>query len=243
MSDASGGHRELVTPEDIVAARDLDRAWTAPEIARAQRELADRELERWKRGEDVAPFTAYVAMLKAYAWEETPLLDIGCGAGYYASVLSSRGWCGTYCGLDFSEEMIRIANERETLLRSATSGLCSFQVGDARSVPYGDGSFPVVVSGCAMLHIATPFGWQKSLREATRVSSKWVMLHKTPLVSGPTRHYRKLAYGVECYEALFGEEEFRAEMAEAGLLWVGESVCSRMPDGRWISIMCRKAGA
>lgn len=229
----SEGHVEIVTEAEMADAAALDRAWTAPEIAAAQRALADREVERWRRGEDVAPFAAYVALMRAHAWDYGSVLDVGCGSGYYSSVLFARGWVGKYVGLDYSDAMVEIAS------RSEPGGY--FRVGDARALPYGDGAFPVVVSGCAMLHIATPHGWQKSMREATRVSSRWVMFHKTPLLEGQTRCYRKRAYGVECFERWFGEAEFRAEVEASGLAWVEERTCSTMSGGRWTSIMCRKA--
>lgn len=233
----SGGHEELTTPEAIEAARALDRAWTDPEIARAQRELADGELARWRRGEDVAPFVAYTALLKLYAWNETTLLEVGCGAGYNSEMLRAKGWAGIYHGVDFSAEMVRLAREA-----NAHDGATSFEVGDARALTHGDDSYPIVVSGSCLESIAMPFGWQKALRESARVSSRFVLIHKIPLIAGPTRQFTKTAYEVPVFESWFGEEEFRREIADAGLRWIDERVVSTMPDGRWTSIMCRKEG-
>lgn len=227
----SEGHRELTTPEEIAAARTLDRAWTDPEIARQQRALADRELERWRAGEDVAPFRAYVNLLRRTCWDCGSLLDVGCGAGYYRSVLAARGWYGLYFGLDFSEEMIAISRAREP------EGF--FRVGDARALPYGNRAFPIVVSGCSMLHLADDDGWIRSIAEAARVATRYVMLHKTP-VAPKRREFRKAAYGVECFERWFGAEELARAIDGLGLRVVDEEIVSAAPDVKWISFMLAK---
>jgi ubiquinone/menaquinone biosynthesis C-methylase UbiE len=64
------------------------------------------------------------------------LLDVGCGAGRTTRFLCE--WVGTYVGVDYAEEMVRICSDRH--------GHCRCEVADARDLSiFRDGEFDVVL--------------------------------------------------------------------------------------------------
>lgn len=84
------------------------------------------------------------------------LLDIGCGAGGFASLAAQRG--AKVYGLDASEVLLKIARER------VPSG--TFEHGDSEHLPYPDGRFDVVVA-CNSIQFAED--QKRAAREARRV--------------------------------------------------------------------------
>jgi SAM-dependent methyltransferase len=74
------------------------------------------------------------------------LLDIATGAGYVAGAAAQRG--AQASGLDFSPGQIALAR--------STYPAVQFQVGDAESLPFADGSFDCVVSAFGMPHFPDP---------------------------------------------------------------------------------------
>jgi len=58
------------------------------------------------------------------------LLDIGCGNGNLAVELVKNDWGGTYLGIDFSEDLVGIANKKVSTLRSDVQIDLKFQTVD-----------------------------------------------------------------------------------------------------------------
>lgn len=225
--NVSDGYVELTTPEAVAAARlAYADAWKDPSIPFQQRELADRELAAWKAGGECAPFDAFAWALEAIRDASGPpktresLIDIGAGSGYYLEVLQHVAGMSAryrYCGVDYSPGMIALARMRYPQATAGVTGAVAleFDVSDALALPCADRAFDVVVSGCYLVHISD---WRAGVREAARVSRRWVVFHRTPLLySGPTRYFTKRAYGVPCMEQHFGVNEFREALAAAGL--------------------------
>lgn len=71
------------------------------------------------------------------------ILDIGCGTGIHANLLASRGF--TVTGVDFSDEMITIANEKIKTDYTENSSRLKFIKGDLRSF-ISEEKFDVVLS-------------------------------------------------------------------------------------------------
>jgi ubiquinone/menaquinone biosynthesis C-methylase UbiE len=69
-------------------------------------------------------------------------------------------------GLDLDREMIERARANAERARPGAEGSPSFVVGDVASLPFGDGSFDLVVSTLSMHHWAEP---TKGLAEIGRV--------------------------------------------------------------------------
>ena len=78
------------------------------------------------------------------------VLDVGCGTGYFASLLADAvGPGGLVVGVDASPEMIEYAGHR----RGGRPDNCQFQVGMAESLSFPAEHFDVVVSSLFMHHL------------------------------------------------------------------------------------------
>jgi 2-polyprenyl-6-hydroxyphenyl methylase/3-demethylubiquinone-9 3-methyltransferase len=125
--------------------------------------------ERWYEAQDDP-----VALLRAESAHRTPwiietierrhaggkvrVLDIGCGAGFLTNRLAACGW--HVAGLDASESSLAVAAARD-----ATNSV-RYQVGDARSLPFPDGSFDVACAMDFLEHVDEP---GRVIAEAARV--------------------------------------------------------------------------
>ena len=86
------------------------------------------------------------------------LLDVGCGTGFLIDMLAEQK-SASYCGLDLSDEMIRVARDK------AIPG-AEFIVGSADKLPYPDEAFDIVACSQSFHHYPYP---EKAMREAKRV--------------------------------------------------------------------------
>jgi ubiquinone/menaquinone biosynthesis C-methylase UbiE len=92
------------------------------------------------------------------------VLEIGFGSGYgiqQAAALASRG---RVAGIDFSEEMVRLARARNARVRAG--GRVDLTHGDASTLPYPDGSFDKVFATNVVYFWQDPVA---NLKEARRV--------------------------------------------------------------------------
>jgi len=71
-----------------------------------------------------------------------PVLDLGCGDGIFAELVSDEPLCS---GIDIRHNRVRQAR-RAGVYRLAVTG-------DAAAMPYADARFGTVLSGCAMEHV------------------------------------------------------------------------------------------
>ena len=86
------------------------------------------------------------------------LLDVGCGTGFLIDILTKQR-TAKYCGVDLSDEMIRVARDKG--IRGA-----AFTVGSADRLPYPDESFDIVTCSQSFHHYPYP---EKAMGEAKRV--------------------------------------------------------------------------
>lgn len=90
------------------------------------------------------------------------VLDVGCGTGYLTRLLAPlAGPDGHVTGLDPAPAMVGHA-------RRHAPRNCSYQVGEGQALPFGDGSFNLVVSTLAVHHMPGP-ARADALREMFRV--------------------------------------------------------------------------
>jgi 2-polyprenyl-3-methyl-5-hydroxy-6-metoxy-1,4-benzoquinol methylase len=138
---------------DITAAPSLDGRWNANASFWVQiiREHRDKY-----RNELTDP-----AMLDAIGTVDgLAVLDAGCGEGYLARLLASRG--ATVTGIDFSSRQIEAARAQ-----NATDGLpVTFDVGNVDDLPYDDGVFDLVVCNHLVNDLQEP---SQPIREFARV--------------------------------------------------------------------------
>ncbi len=89
------------------------------------------------------------------------VLDVACGPGRLTRVFAGR--CREAVGIDATDAMLQIAR-----IEAEASGIDNvrFESGDARQLPYADGSFDVVACRGAFHHFDAP---QRVLQEMVRV--------------------------------------------------------------------------
>jgi demethylmenaquinone methyltransferase / 2-methoxy-6-polyprenyl-1,4-benzoquinol methylase len=88
-------------------------------------------------------------------------LDVCCGTGDISFALARTG--ATVTGLDFSEAMLAVANQRNP--RSST--LNPRIQGDAQKIPFADATFDAVTVGFGLRNLAS---WEAGLDEMARVA-------------------------------------------------------------------------
>ena len=94
--------------------------------------------------------------------EHAKCLELGCGQGALARLMVER-FQARMTATDFDPAQVLLAESR---LRDLGKGV-SFQVVDARELPFSDGEFDVVFSFGVMHHIAG--GWRRVVGEVSRV--------------------------------------------------------------------------
>jgi len=187
----------------------LRAAWQSVDLPVRQRELVDRQLAAYRRGDPVDVFDILIRALRAVpdAARGMSVLEVGCSSGFYSEVFDIAGLGVNYAGCDYSDSFIALA-------RQTYPALC-FDVDDATSLSYVNDAFDVVISGCCLLHIPE---YEDAIAETARVARQFAIFHRTPIVLGnPNTYYRKKAYGVETVEIHFNEFQFLTLLASSGL--------------------------
>ncbi len=89
------------------------------------------------------------------------LLDVGCGTGFFTRELTAAT-TGMAAGVDLNPEWVAYARHRD-------NGRASYQVADARALPYPNRSFDLVISITALCFIQEEAA---ALREIVRVTRR-----------------------------------------------------------------------
>jgi len=190
-------------------ARALRDSWRDADLPQRQRQVVERELANYREGRPVPVFDALVDILKSNLGntDGARLLEIGCSSGYYSEALALKGLRVVYEGCDYSEPFIQLASRLYPKL--------AFSVQDAIDLKFSDRSFDIVVSGGCLLHIPE---YERAIAEAARVSLRWVVFHRTPVVHlrGPIT-YTKKAYGVDTFEIHFNEQLLLRSFSRHGM--------------------------
>ena len=137
------------------------------------------EFNRWAeagRGEgmeeDHLPITLPVLDLMRLSPDDN-ILDVGCGAGWLARLLSERVPEGRVVGVDVSDEMVRRARRNYVALDNTM-----FVIGSADEIPWGANFFTRAISVESAYYWPDP---SRALREILRVlregGSAWVLIN------------------------------------------------------------------
>lgn len=231
----SGRYIQIDHASAVQLSAKLKNAWHDPSIPAQQEEIAGRELDLLKGGMEAKPFSNFLSLVRlATGSNPCDLLEVGCGAAYYSDVLKLGGLDHVrYHGLDYSPAFRAWVKEKRPDV--------VFYLGDIQALPFTEPCFDIVMEGCSMLHV---YRWKDVVREAARVSRKYVIFHRTPLsISGVHEHWQKEAYGVPCYEQHFCREELNEEWGRNGLSLVQESVIFDGPNYACSSFLLEKRGA
>jgi SAM-dependent methyltransferase len=89
------------------------------------------------------------------------LLDVGCGTGFFTRTLAAS-LDGRVAGVDINPEWVAYARRRD-------AGRASYEVADARALPYANASFDLVVSIAALCFVEEEI---TALREILRVARR-----------------------------------------------------------------------
>ncbi len=93
------------------------------------------------------------------------VLDVACGTGDLTQAFA-RSPAATVVGLDFTREMLAIAQKKRVRLPSSIAARMSYVEGDAQNLPFPDASFDVVSIAFGIRNVADP---DRALREFARV--------------------------------------------------------------------------
>jgi arsenite methyltransferase len=123
VSSRDGGTNASLLMFDAEGARHIEAMYSTPDVVAQRRWI--RQALKLRPGESV--------------------LDIGSGPGFLAAEMASEvGPDGRVSGIDTSEAMLAMAQERCSKLRMAAP--VEFQLGDATKLAFPDGTFNVAVS-------------------------------------------------------------------------------------------------
>ncbi len=133
------------------------------------------------------------------------LLDVGCGTGHWSAFFAEWGYQVT--GVDIAPAMIAAA-------RAAVPG-CTFQVADARRLPFEDASFDVVASMAVLEFVPDPV---PVVREMVRCTKAGGTLLVGTLNRLAPLNQQRVSRGKEPYASahLFSPGELRELLAPWG---------------------------
>ena len=104
----------------------------------------------------------------SYMKDGDRVLDVGCGLGYalrqYASKLKIEGY-----GIDYAENMIKVANEILAEDKSSLIGTCEFRHASVLELPFPDKHFDVLTSSRCLMALLEWERQQAALVEIHRV--------------------------------------------------------------------------
>lgn len=113
-------------------------------------------------------------MIDSVLWRgDEQVLDVGCGHGLMLIGAAKRLTTGRALGVDIWQEEDQASNSPQATLenglREGVSDRIELKDSDARSLPFLDESFDVIVSSFAIHNIYDPVGREKAIQEIHRV--------------------------------------------------------------------------
>ena len=137
---------------------------------------------------------------------DADVLEVGCGNGYAASLITARG-ANSYTGLDIMPEQLEIARMRN-LPNS------SFVLGSADDLSqFADKSFDAILDFCILHHVE---GWRTFFEESRRVLKDGGSIYAADLSKTCIHIVDALLHWDHAEEALFTLGEFEAEADKRG---------------------------
>ena len=134
------------------------------------------------------------------------ILEVGCGNGYAASLLTAGG-VNSYTGLDIMPEQLAIARDRK--LPNA-----SFVLGSADDLSqFPDQSFDAILDFCILHHVE---GWRTFFDESRRVLRDGGSIYVADLSKTCIHLVDALLHWGHAEEALFSLKEFEEEANKRG---------------------------
>ncbi|MGA9117378.1 MAG: class I SAM-dependent methyltransferase [Bacteroidota bacterium] len=179
--------------------------------------------DRWAAvyDHDANPLPALEEPLMEEAWGEVrglDVLDLGCGTGRHAVRLAAAG--ARVTAVDFSEGMLAEARGK------APGGEIRFLVHDLHdSLPFGDGTFDLVVSGLVLEHLRDLAGFFTEARRVLREGGGAVVsaMHPAMFLRGSRARFTDPASGCVVEPGSFAHTlgDFVMAALEAGFSLTG----------------------
>ena len=137
-----------------------------------------------------------VGIIEKLGLERASILDVGCSSGFYSDFFKWSNFKIRYQGCDISPYFISLAREKYPHLK--------FKVTPILNLPYVNDSFDVVLASGVL---QAELDYSKAILELTRVTSKYILLHRVPIFSTKSKsrlaYYKKVGYGIEMMETIF----------------------------------------
>ncbi len=131
----------------------------------------------------------------------TSMLDAGCGTGAMLRLFEKDIPGKSYCGIDLSTEMIRVAKENSSSI--------DFRQGDCEALPFADDSFDVITCSMSFHHYPNVEKFFANVYRTLKPNGRFIlrdMTSKNPIVLWAVNHIElpicnKLAHkgDVHCY--------------------------------------------
>ena len=165
---------------------------------------------------------------------DATVLDVGCGGGRSVQDLARAAPRGKAYGLDYSEEMVRMARRVNRVL--IREGRADIQHGTVSALPFPDAAFDLVTA------FETHYFWPDlpgNLREICRVLKPAGTLPITNEGPEDEQFAKRNRHWVQWsgIEQLHTPEMHRAFLTEAGYVKVK---IGTIPDKNWITAVARK---
>lgn len=127
-------------------------------------------------------------------------LDLCCGTGDLALALAQRG--AETIGLDFSDNMLAVAESRLRKNSKLKTQNLKFIQGDAQQIPFPENSFDIVTVGYGLRNLAS---WERGLDEMFRVAKPGARLIVLDFGKPPNALWRKIYFThLKCSVPLIG---------------------------------------
>ena len=174
--------QEPVTPTFIKKAVDNNNFWRRRIYTSFAKDrplysvIFDTDDENWLRIQQETTI-----MLGQRMRKDMSVIDVGCGYGAVYDCIQGLGYPVNYVGIDYSTDLIELANIRHPG--------AWFSVGDARKIPYGDSSFDLVICRAMRDMVEKNLGydyWERIYKELVRVSRHKVLIFDYDSILSPT---------------------------------------------------------
>ena len=145
------------------------------------------------------------------------VLDVACGPGNFTRDFAAPAGDGLVVGVDASAPMLDVA------VRDTASANVAYLRGDARALPFRDGSFDAVCCFAALYLIEEPM---RALAEAVRVlapGGRLALLTSCGRGLLPAGAANAIVHGLSGVR-VFGRDEFTRALARAGLVEIEQRV-------------------
>lgn len=205
---ASTGNYVVIDREEALTFDQGDNGWDHAEVALNQEAAYRGILEEMRSGRVRTDFAVAAAAIGATGLDAPSVLEVGCASGYYRDVFAFLlGGELDYRGVDRSAALIELAQQ--------VRPDAAFSVGDARRLPFDDGSADIVFNGVSLMHIVD---YETAIAESRRVARRFCVFHTVPVLERRrTTFLRKVAYGRPLVDVILNEAELRLLFARHGL--------------------------